>query len=65
MRPTLKVTIGLSATLALVALLASTGAQAGRAGSHRVGGHGPNGKGSHYVGGHRSTAVGRFLNRHL
>ncbi len=51
--------------LVLAAMLGTSAAEAGRAGSHRVGGHGPHGKGSHYVGGHRSTAVGRFLHRHL
>lgn len=55
-----------SLLLAAVLLLASGAAsEAGRLGSHRVGGHGPHGKGSHYVGGHKSTAVGRFLHRHL
>ena len=52
----------LAATLVLASSVAS---EAGRVGSHRVGGHGPNGRGSHYVGGHKSTAVGRFLHRHL
>ncbi len=61
----MRTAIGTFATLALCAILGAAAAQAGRAGSHRVGGYGPNGKGSHYVGGHRSTAVGRFLNRHL
>ena len=51
--------------LASALVLASgVASQAGRLGSHRVGGHGPNGKGSHYVGGHKSTAIGRFLHRH-
>lgn len=55
-----------SLILASALVLGSSAAsEAGRLGSHRVGGHGPNGKGSHYVGGHKSTAVGRFLHRHL
>lgn len=53
----------LAATLVLASSVA--GEAAGRVGSHRIGGHGPNGKGSHYVGGHKSTAVGRFLHKHL
>ena len=55
-------TLILASALVLASGVAS---QAGRVGSHRVGGHGPFGRGSHYVGGHRSTAVGRFLHRHL
>ena len=54
--------------LLIVTLLATVfgpPAEAARPGSHRVGGHGPHGRGSHYVGGHRSTAVGRFMHRHL
>ena len=59
-----KIILGL-ATCALAIALAGTTAEAARPGSHRVGGHGPQGKGSHYVGGHKSTAVGRFMHRHL
>ena len=50
---------------AALVVASSVASEAGRAGSHRVGGHGPQGKGSHYVGGHKPTAVGRFLHRHL
>lgn len=60
----LKTILATTAVLAFAALGATT-AEAARPGSHRVGGHGPSGKGSHYVGGHKSTAVGRFLHRHL
>ncbi len=56
------VSLLLASTLLIASSVAS---EAGRAGSHRVGGYGPTGRGSHYVGGHRSTAVGRFLHRHL
>ncbi len=56
------ITLVLAAAFVLASGVAS---EAGRIGSHRVGGHGPHGKGSHYVGGHKSTAVGRFLHRHL
>ena len=59
-----KIIAGLAAS-ALAIALATTTAEAARPGSHRVGGHGSHGKGSHYVGGHKSTAVGRFLHRHL
>ena len=56
------VSLILASALVLVSSVAS---EAGRAGSHRVGGFGSHGRGSHYVGGHRPTAVGRFLHRHL
>ncbi len=61
----MKRTFATLGAIAVAACLCAPAAQAARPGSHRVGGHGPSGRGSHYVGGHKSTAVGRFLHRHL
>jgi hypothetical protein len=48
----MKRTLATLATAAFILSSMTIGAEAGRKGSHRVGGTNSHGKGSHYVGGH-------------